>query len=165
MERGRILIVDDEANARTALAELLRDEGYSVETAADGFKALPKLDDFAPDLVLTDLKMPGMDGIDLMRKAIERDPECVCVVMTAFGAIDTAVKAMRAGAVDYVTKPVNMEELSLVLAREIERRRLRAEAGQMRARLAERHQITSMVGSSQPMQHVYETVLQVAPSR
>ena len=79
--RGRILIVDDEANARTALAELVRDEGYSVETAADGFKALPKLDEFAPDLVLTDLKMPGMDGIALMRKAREgRSASEVCVM-------------------------------------------------------------------------------------
>jgi two-component system, NtrC family, response regulator AtoC len=163
--RGRILIVDDEVNARTALAELLRDDGYAVEIAADGFKALPKLDEFAPELLLTDLKMPGIDGIELMRKATERDPECVCVVMTAFGAVDTAVKAMRAGAADYVTKPVNMEELSLVLAREIERRRLRAEAGSLRAQLAERRQITNMIGSSAAMQNVYETVLQVAPSR
>src|SRR6478609_5916408 len=95
MQRERILIVDDEANARTALAELLRDEGYAVETAGDGFKALPKLDDFAPDLLLTDLKMPGMDGIELMRKTQERSPDTVTVVMTAYGAVDTAVAAMR----------------------------------------------------------------------
>src|SRR5262249_610174 len=126
--QGRVLIVDDEANARTALAELLRDEGYAVETAADGFKALPKLDGFAPDVVLTDLKMPGMDGLELMRKVRDRDPECIPIVMTAFGAIDSAVKAMREGAADYITKPVNVEELSLVLKREIERKRLRAEA-------------------------------------
>ena len=81
--RGRILVVDDEANARTALAELLRDDGYVVETAADGFKALPKLEDFAPDVLLTDLKMPGMSGIELMRKAREHDPESATVVMTA----------------------------------------------------------------------------------
>ena len=163
--RGRILIVDDEVNARSALAELLRDEGYGVETAADGFKALPKLEEFAPDLLLTDLKMPGMDGIELMRKARERDPECVCVVMTAFGAVDSAVKAMREGAADYLTKPVNVDELSLVLARELERRRLRAEAGHLHARLAERHSIQNIIGSSPAMQEVFETVLQVAPSR
>src|SRR5262245_43734771 len=101
--RGRILVVDDEANARTALAELLRDEGYAVETAADGFKALPKLDELAPDLVLTDLKMPGMDGIELMRKARSGDdPERAVIVMTAFGSVETAVEAMRQGAADYV---------------------------------------------------------------
>jgi DNA-binding NtrC family response regulator len=163
--RGRILIVDDEANARTALAELLRDEGYGVETAADGFKALPKLDDFAPELLLTDLKMPGMDGIDLMRKARERDPETVAIVMTAFGAVDTAVAAMRAGAADYLTKPINVEELVIVLDRALERRRLRAEAGQLRERLSERRRLNNMIGSSETMQRVFDSVLQVAPSR
>ena len=163
--RGRVLIVDDEANARTALAELLRDEGYQVETAADGFKALPKLDDFAPDLVLTDLKMPGMDGIDLMKKAREQDPERAVVVMTAYGAVDTAVAAMRQGAADYLTKPINVEELVLVLDRALERRKLRAEAGQLRQRLRERNRIAGIVGSSPAMQSVYDTVLQVAPSR
>src|SRR5262249_22376687 len=101
--RGRILVVDDEANARAALVELLREDGYAVETAADGFKALPKLDEFAPHILLTDLKMPGLDGIELMRKGRERDPELTVVMMTAFGAVDSAVTAMRAGAVDYLT--------------------------------------------------------------
>jgi DNA-binding NtrC family response regulator len=163
--RGRILIVDDEVNARTALAEILRDEGYAVETAADGFKALPKLDEFEPDVLLTDLKMPGMDGLELMRKAAERDQDCVVVVMTAYGAVDTAVKAMREGAADYVTKPVNVEELSIVLQREIERRRLRLETKQLRERLHQRHRISSIVGTSPPMQQVFDTVLQVAPSK
>jgi DNA-binding NtrC family response regulator len=126
---GRILIVDDEVNARAALAELLGDEGYAVETAADGFKALAKFDDFAPDVVVTDLKMPGLNGIELMHKVRERDPECVIVVMTAHGAIETAVEAMREGAADYIGKPVNVEELSLVLRRELERKRLKTITG------------------------------------
>ena len=163
--RARILVVDDEANARTALADLLRDEGYGVETAADGFKALPKLDDFAPDLLLTDLKMPGLDGIELMRKARERDPESLVVVMTAFGAVETAVAAMRDGAADYLTKPINVEELVLVIERALERRRLRAEAGQLRERLAERCRLPNIVGSSPKMQEVFAAVQQVAPSR
>src|SRR5436190_20801104 len=137
--KGRILVVDDEANARTALAELLRDEGYTIETAADGFKALPKLEDFAPDLVLTDLRMPGMDGLELMRKAREDDPERAVIVMTAFGSVDSAVAAMRQGAADYLTKPINLDELVLVLDRALRRRRLRREAGQLRQRLSERH--------------------------
>ena len=163
--RGRVLIVDDEVNARTALAELLRDEGYVVETAADGFKALPKLDDFNPDLLLSDLKMPGLDGIDLMRKSRERDPERPVVLMTAFGSVDTAVSAMREGAADYLTKPINVEELVLVLDRALERRKLRAEAGMLRQRLSEKHRIQNLIGSSQAMQKVFDTVLQVAPSR
>jgi DNA-binding NtrC family response regulator len=163
--RDRILVVDDEPNARTALAELLRDEGYSVETAADGFKALPKLDEFAPDLILTDLRMPGLDGLGLMRKARETDPERVVIVMTAHGAVDTAVQAMREGAADYLTKPINLEELLLIIARELDRKRLRAEAGHLRERLHERHRISGIVGASPPMQEVFNIILQVAPSR
>jgi CheY-like chemotaxis protein len=83
MSKGRILVVDDEANARTALAELLSDEGYTVETAADGFKALGKAAETAPDLVLTDLKMPGMDGVELLRKLKADDADAVVLVMTA----------------------------------------------------------------------------------
>ncbi len=165
MAKERILIVDDEANARTALAELLRDEGYLVETAADGFKALPKLEDFSPDLVVTDLKMPGLYGLELMAKVRERDPECVVIVMTAFGAIESAVQAMRQGAADYLSKPVNVEELSLVLGRELERKRLRAEAGHLRERLSAKHRINNIIGSSPAMQQVFDAVLQVAPSR
>ncbi len=163
--RGRILIVDDETNARTALAEILHDDGFTTETAADGFKALPKLEEFAPDIVLTDLKMPGIDGLALMKKVRDRDPECVVVVMTAFGAVEGAVLAMRQGAADYLTKPVNVEELTLVLTREVERKRLRAETGQLRARLSAKHRITNIIGSSPRMQEVFEAVLQVAPAR
>jgi DNA-binding NtrC family response regulator len=165
MSKGRILVVDDEANARTALAELLREEGYSVEMAADGFKALPKLTDFAPDVLLTDLKMPGLDGLELMTKAKDLDPEIGVVVMTAYGAVETAVKAMRHGAADYLTKPLNLDELVLVLERVLERRRLRAETHRLRERLAERHRVDSIVGSSPALQGVLDTVLQVAPAR
>jgi DNA-binding NtrC family response regulator len=164
-DKGRILVVDDEVNARTALHELLRDEGYSVETAADGFKALGKLADFAPDLVLTDLKMPGMDGIQLLRKLRETDPELPVIMMTAFGEVETAVNAMRDGARDYLSKPVNVSELSMVVAREMGERRLRAEAGLLRAQLAEKYSFDNIVGSAAPMQEVFKTVAQIAPSR
>ncbi len=163
--QGRILVVDDEVNARTALGELLREEGYAVEIAADGFKALGKLEEFSPDVVVTDLKMPGLSGVELMEKVRERDPECVVVVMTAHGGIESAVRAMREGAADYLTKPLNLEELVLVLRRELERKRLRAETGQLRARLSARDRISNIVGASPAMQQVFDTVLQVAPSR
>ena len=164
-QSGRILIVDDEANARSALAELLREEGYSVETAADGFKALPKLDEFAPDVVVTDLKMPGLDGLGLMHKALAQDADRAVIIMTAYGAIETAVAAMRAGAADYLSKPINFDELMLVVERALERRRLRQEAGLLRQRLTQRHRIPNIIGGSPVMQAVFDTVLQVAPSR
>jgi DNA-binding NtrC family response regulator len=163
--QGRILIVDDEVNARTALVELLRDEGYVVESAADAFKALGKVADFAPDLVVTDLKMPGMDGLQLLAKLRESDADLPIIVMTAFGEVETAVKAMRSGARDYLSKPVNVGELSVVVARELEQRRLRAETGLLRARLSEKYSFSSIIGSSAPMQAVFKTVAQIAPSR
>ncbi len=163
--KGRILVVDDEVNARTALLEILRDEGYSVESAADGFKALGKLADFAPDVVLTDLKMPGMDGIQLLAKIHENDADLPVIVMTAFGEVETAVGAMRAGARDYLSKPVNVGELSVVVARELTERRIRAEAGLLRQRLAEKYSFDNIIGSSGPMQEVFKTVSQIASSR
>ncbi|MEN9578278.1 MAG: hypothetical protein RJA70_1287 [Pseudomonadota bacterium] len=165
MSKGRILVVDDEANARNALAEILRDEDYLVETAADGFKALPKLEDFRPELVLTDLKMPGMDGVELMAKVRAHDPEVGVVIMTAFGAVDTAVQAMRQGAADYLTKPLNADELLLVLARTLERYRLRKETQQLRERLEERFRFENIIGTSPEIHRVFKTVQQVAPSR
>jgi DNA-binding NtrC family response regulator len=165
MTKGSILVVDDEANARTALAELLKDEGYRVETAADGFKALGKLEEAPPDVVLTDLKMPGMGGVELLEKVRTQDPEIVVVVMTAFGAVDTAVDAMRKGAADYLTKPLNMAELLLVLERELERQRLRREAGSLRERLAERYRFENIIGDAPSMQTVFKTVAQIASSR
>jgi DNA-binding NtrC family response regulator len=163
--RGRILIVDDDPGGRTTLAELLRDEGYSVETAADGFKALPKLEEQAPDLLLTDLHMPGMDGIELMKRAWEDDPERAVVMMTADGSVETAVAAMRLGAADYLRKPINFDELTVVIDRVLERRRLRAETGHLRQRLAEKRGMKNIIGSSTPMQRLFDTIRQVGPSK
>ena len=165
MSKGRILVVDDEANARTALAELLRADDYAVETAGDGFKALGKMDEFEPDLVLTDLKMPGMDGLQLLAKLRENERDVCVVVMTAFAAIESAVSAMKAGAADYLTKPLNLTELTLVLQREFAHLRLRRETGTLRARLAERYSFENIIGNAPVMQDVFKMVAQVASSR
>jgi DNA-binding NtrC family response regulator len=163
--RGRVLVVDDEVNARTALTELLRDEGYEVEMAADAFKALGKLESFAPHIVVTDLKMPGMDGIELVKKLRSGDEPVAVVVMTAFGAVQTAVNAMRAGAADYLTKPLNFAELTVVIDRVLETEHLRRETRNLRARIHDRVAPENIVGQSPLMQQVFEIVDQVAPSR
>ncbi len=163
---SRIMIVDDEANARTGLAELLRDEGYEVETAADAFKALGKLDSFAPHLILSDLRMPGMDGIELMKRVKSPSQrECGFVMMTAFGAVESAVEAMRAGALHYLTKPINFDELLIVVERALEQQRLVSDADDLRARLTERFSAGRLVGDSPAMQEVLKVIKQVAPSR
>ena len=162
---GRVLVVDDEVNARTALAELLRDEGYDVETAADAFKALGKYESFAPQVVVTDLKMPGMDGIELVKKIRGSEDPAAVVVMTAFGAVASAVEAMRAGAAEYLTKPLNFDELLVVLDKVFEQQALRRETRQLRQRVRDRVAPNNIVGDSPPMQRVFEIVDQVAPSR
>jgi DNA-binding NtrC family response regulator len=162
---GRVLVVDDEVNARTALAELLREEGYDVEMAADAFKALGKYESFAPHVVVTDLKMPGMDGIELVKKIRASEEPSAVVVMTAFGAVQTAVDAMRAGASDYLTKPLNFAELLVVLDKVLETEQLRRETKQLRARVRDRVAPGNIIGNSPPMQQVFEIVDQVAPSR
>ncbi len=162
---GRILVVDDEVNARTALAELLRDEGFDVETAADAFKALGKYESFGPHIVVTDLKMPGMDGIELVKKLRAMEDPPTVVVMTAFGAVSSAVDAMRAGAAEYLTKPLNFDELLVVLDKVFEQQELRREARQLRARVRDRVAPNNIIGSSPPMQRVFEIVDQVAPSK
>jgi DNA-binding NtrC family response regulator len=165
MSKGKILVVDDEAAARAALAELLRAEDYTVETAGDGFKALGRLAEFEPELVLSDLNMPGMDGVELLRKLKEHSAELPVILMTAFGGVETAVAAMREGATDYLTKPLNTDELIIVLGRAIESAKLRREASDLRSRLKDRYSFDNIVGSSPEMQRVFKTIAQIAPSR
>jgi DNA-binding NtrC family response regulator len=162
---GRILVVDDEVNARTALAELLRDEGFEVETAADAFKALGKYEAFSPHVVVTDLKMPGMDGIELVKKLKAMEDPPVVVVMTAFGAVQSAVEAMRAGAADYLTKPLNFDELLVVIDRVMEHIALKRETRQLRQRIRDRVAPGNIIGTSPEMQRVFEITDQVAPSK
>jgi DNA-binding NtrC family response regulator len=163
--KPRILVADDESNARSALSLILAEDGYAVQTAADGFKALARYEEHGADIVLTDLKMPGMDGLELMRKLREKDPELPVVVMTAFGAIETAVEAMQAGAVSYLTKPLNTDELQLVLQRALAVAALRRDATVLKSQLTERHRFESIVGNSPEMQEVFKSIAQVAPSR
>jgi DNA-binding NtrC family response regulator len=163
--RGRVLIVDDEANARAALGEILRDEGYATETAADGFKALGKLEDFSPDVILTDLKMPGLDGMAFMEKARAAVPGAVFVVMTAFGTIHGAVDAVKRGAENYLTKPLEPEAVTAVIERAMEKARLFHETRALRDRLRERNVAGHIVSADPKMQAILELVSQVGPSR
>ncbi|MBL8740416.1 MAG: sigma-54-dependent Fis family transcriptional regulator, partial [Myxococcales bacterium] len=163
--RGRILIVDDEANARAALSEILREEGYSTEIAADGFKALGKIADFGPEVILTDLKMPGLDGLGLMEKARELAPNTTVVVMTAFGTIPSAVLAVQKGAYHYLTKPLDFQDLSIVVERAVERARLLAENARLRDKLRDRNPEGRIVGRHPKMLELFAMAEQVAASR
>ena len=164
--KARVLVVDDEASARSGLEKLLNQAGYDVDTAADGAKALASAAERPPDVVITDLKMPVMDGMQLLAKLREHDRDLPVLVATAFGDITAAVAAMRAGAADFLTKPIDFDVLSIAIERALERCALRVEAKNLRRQLAEREGegLVGLTGTSPAMQKLYRLVRQVAPS-
>lgn len=163
----RILVVDDEPSARNALVELLREEGFAVHAAADGYKALGQLEEWAPDLIITDVKMPGMDGLSLMAKVRAEHDAVGVVVMTAFGSVENAVDAMHQGADDYLTKPVHFPELLVVVRRVLDHHALRRENARLKVALdhaaADDVQVR-WVGQSKSSRELTELVEQVADS-
>jgi two-component system NtrC family response regulator/two-component system response regulator HydG len=162
--KGRIVVIDDEVNAAAALETLLREDGYDVARAHDGRTGLQLLEKHDPDVVLTDLRMPGMDGIELLAKIKEIRPETMVIVMTAYGTVKTAVKAMKLGAEDYLGKPIDVEELEVVLQKALERKGLLEEARSLRERLEHKYRLDNLVGESPEMLSVFKTIRQVAPS-
>src|SRR6185437_11749352 len=165
--KARVLVVDDEPSARSGLEKLLKQEGYRVDVAAEGMGALAIAAEGPPDVVVTDLKMPKMDGIALLTKLREQDPDVPVIVVTAFGDVGSAVSAMRAGAADYLTKPVDFDALLLAIERALERRQLRSEADELRRQLREQEGdgLGGLLGASPAMQKVYRTAKQVAGAR
>ncbi len=163
----RILVVDDEAAARAGMQKLLQLDGYRVTTAESGEAALAVAPEVAPDVVLTDLKMPGMDGLELLAALRKQDAGLPVIVVTAFGDVRSAVDAMRVGADDYLTKPIDYDALVLAINKANERRTLRAEADNLRRQLREQDGtgLSGLVGASRPMQAVYRTARQVAGAR
>jgi two-component system NtrC family response regulator/two-component system response regulator HydG len=163
--RARVLVVDDEANARTALRDILRDEGYEVAEAGDGEQALQEAEAFAPAVILADLRMPKLDGLDLLGRLRERGSTAKIVVMTAHGSVSTAVRAMKLGADDYLTKPLDADELLVVLGKVLDRRALEREAENLRERAGERASFDRIVGRSPEMQAVFDLVVRAAPTK
>jgi DNA-binding NtrC family response regulator len=161
---SQILIVDDEINIRGALITMLEKRGYGVRGAGSAEAALEVLDGMPIDLVITDLKMSGIGGMELLHRIKEQWPDTEVVVMTAYGSIDTAVEAMRRGAYDYLMKPLERERFPLVVEKALERQALTNENKQLRDRLETRTRFDQMVGESEPMQRVYNLVEMVAGS-
>jgi DNA-binding NtrC family response regulator len=164
MSLGTVLVVDDEPRQLEILKTILTREGYEVDTSASGEEALQLLLSSPPQVLLTDLKLPGLDGIQLLEAALRDAPSCSAVVMTAHGSVDTAVEAMKKGAFDYLTKPLDRERLLLVLGRAMETVRLRGENRTLRAQLHERFRLDNVVGNHGTMQDVVRLVEKVAPS-
>jgi DNA-binding NtrC family response regulator len=156
-----LLIIEDEAPLRHAIAEQLADHGYRVEQAESGEVALTKLADFAFDIIITDLRLPGVDGSAVVEAAVERYPHIIAIVVTGYGTVKDAVEAIKRGAYDFVNKPFQIDELLHVLDSALEQRRLKTENAYLRAQLEERYRFEGIIGKSQPMVrlfHLLETV-------
>ncbi|PWB42860.1 MAG: DNA-binding response regulator [Candidatus Methylomirabilota bacterium] len=164
MGDGRILVVDDEGPQREILRTILSTEGYAVETAPGGTEALRRCQESPFDLVLTDLRMPGTDGLALVERLIRDDPPTLVILMTAYGSLDSVEQALKKGAFDYLTKPLEREELLLTVKRAFERIQLGRENRLLRQQVEERFRIEGIVGSHFRMQEIFEKIRRVSNS-
>ncbi len=157
-----LLIVDDEKALREAVAERLADHGFTVEQAASGEEALQRITDFAFDILITDLRLPGIGGREVLEAALERYPEIVAIVITGYGTVKDAVDAIKQGAADFITKPFQFDALLHVLNLAMEQRRLKSENAYLRSQLEERHRIDGLVGRSRVMRDLFHLLEIVA---
>src|SRR6266478_2672570 len=164
MNQEKILIVEDEENERTGLAELVSAWGYRAETARDGAEGLEKVTSWAPSIVVTDLKMPRMGGLELLERLATDSQTMAVIVVTAQGTIDSAVQAMRMGAYDYITKPIDTNRLRTILQNASALLGTKAENEAMRRKLRDAGSLGSLVGASKKMQEIFRLIEMVAPS-
>jgi DNA-binding NtrC family response regulator len=162
--KGRILIVDDELVVRDSLSKWFTGEGYAAQPVASAREALETIQQKEFDIALLDIKMPGMDGMELQARLKEADPELTVVMMTGYASVETAVQALKRGAYDYITKPVDPDELSHLVSNALEHKRARSEVALLRESLQEILPTTGLIGSSPPMKKVIELIEMVAPT-
>src|SRR5512144_3292671 len=161
----KILVVDDEQRLRDFLAIMLKKEGHDVVTAENGTHALNAVQSEIFDLVISDMKMPGIDGIGVLKSVKEISPETVVIMITAYATAETAVEAMKLGAYDYITKPFKVDEIKLVIQKALERGHLRKENILLRREIESRAGFANFIGTSAPMQKVFSLIRQVADTK
>ena len=159
---SKILVVDDEQSMRDFLAILLTKEGHEVVTAKNGADAIKAVQAEIFDLVITDVKMPGADGMEVLKSVKEISPETVVIMITAFATTETAVEAMKIGAYDYITKPFKVDELKLIIYNSLEKRYLRKENILLKREIESKAGFENFIGKSEPMQKVFSLIRQVA---
>ena len=160
----RVLIVEDEPSTRLGLTELVRTWGFTADSAADGEEALQRITVFRPSIIISDLVMPRMGGLDLLRALKDDGGEYTVVILTAQGTVETAVEAIKEGAYDYLTKPIEPQRLKILLDKVVERQDTRREVKVLRRQLREHGTFGNMIGSSPSMRKVYQVVEQAAPT-
>ncbi|MCL2809154.1 MAG: sigma-54 dependent transcriptional regulator [Treponema sp.] len=161
----RLLVIDDEKNIREGLAEFLQNDGYEVVCAADGEEGWNRFASGDIDLVITDLKMPGLTGDELMRRILARAPGFPVIILTGHGTVESAVTAMREGAWDFLSKPVDLDHLSLKVKRALDTRELFFQHRRMEEELERRKQFKSIIGNSRNMKDVFDTMSKAAPTK
>jgi two-component system response regulator HydG len=161
----RILIVEDEAPMCELLTSFFSERAYKVDTAEDGEHAIARLQEQDYALVITDIKLPGMSGLELLASIRVEWPELAVIIMTAFSSISSAVEAMKLGAEDYIGKPFQLDELAITVEKALERRSLRREVRELRAEVRGRYNFSNIVGRSKPMQQLFEVIKRVAARR
>jgi two-component system response regulator PilR (NtrC family) len=164
MAKARVLVVDDEKSMRDLLSITLEKEGYDVLTAAGGEAAIEALRRDATDAVITDLRMPKVDGLQVLRAAKEISPDVAVIVITAVASTETAVEAMKLGAYDYITKPFKLDEVSLIVRNALERKRLRDENLYLRKQLETQHRFENIIGKSGRILEVFDTIRKISDS-
>jgi DNA-binding NtrC family response regulator len=157
-----ILVVEDDRAQREALQEILQQEGYDLETVPDGETGLKRLQEQGYDLVLTDMSLPGMGGLDILKFLVHHQPHCLCIIVTGYATVKNSVDAMRLGAYDYLPKPVDPQELRLVVQRALEHQRLQQENLQLKKQLFKRFGFTNIIGTSEPIVQLFELIRKVA---
>jgi two-component system response regulator PilR (NtrC family) len=161
----KILVVDDEQSLREVLSIMLKRAGYAVTSVADGEEAIEQLQKEIFDLVITDLRMPKVDGMEVLRAVKSASPETVVLIITAFATADSAVEAMKQGAYDYLTKPFQVDEVQMIIRNALEKRRLTAENILLKREMASQSSFAQLVGQSDAMQKVFDIVRKVADSK
>jgi DNA-binding NtrC family response regulator len=161
---AKILVVDDEINIREALAAILGDEGYEVEALASAEEAMSALGGDYFHVVISDMRMGGASGLELLRWIRINCPETEIILLTAFGSVEGAVQAMKLGAYDYLSKPVDRRRLSLLIEKALERQRLSTENRNLRRRLSVKEEFSSIIGSSGPIRRIFKIISEVAPT-
>ncbi len=164
MQKHKILVVDDEHLIRWSLEQNLKKQGYEVTTAGSGEDALRLLQDEAPDLMLLDVQLPGMNGMEVLEKVKDLDEEVIVIMVTALGVLETAVKAMRLGAYDYINKPFNLDELAIVIKKALETQELKREVAQLRSTQPKKFSIDGIIGESDDLKHVLNMIRKIAQS-
>jgi len=163
--KEEILLIEDDTRAREGLKIALEEEGYSVIEASTGEEGLKWIKRKHIPLLITDLKLPGINGMEVLKKTLKISPSTEVIILTAYGTVENAVEAMKEGAYHYLTKPINLDEFLIVVKKALDHYRLKEKVELLEKELEERYSFENIIGTSRKMREVFQTITQVAPTK